>query len=59
MKWPAPAAMRCPGIFEKRKSDLLVGKKTWGGLIGIYDYPELMDGGIYHCSANCDLRIER
>jgi tricorn protease len=23
----------------------LVGKRTWGGLVGIYDYPVLMDGG--------------
>jgi tricorn protease len=23
----------------------LVGKRTWGGLIGIYDYPPLLDGG--------------
>jgi tricorn protease len=22
-----------------------VGTRTWGGLIGIYDYPNLMDGG--------------
>jgi tricorn protease len=22
-----------------------VGKRTWGGLVGIYGYPELMDGG--------------
>ena len=24
----------------------LVGKRTWGGLVGIYDYPVLMDGGV-------------
>ena len=23
----------------------MVGKRTWGGLIGIYGYPTLMDGG--------------
>jgi tricorn protease len=23
-----------------------VGKRTWGGLIGIYDYPQLLDGGM-------------
>lgn len=22
-----------------------MGKRTWGGLVGIYDYPPLMDGG--------------
>jgi tricorn protease len=24
-----------------------VGKRTWGGLIGIYDYPKLLDGGLF------------
>ena len=24
----------------------LVGKRTWGGLVGIYDYPQLIDGGV-------------
>jgi tricorn protease len=34
-----------PWYFRKAKIGPLVGKKTWGGLIGIYDYPLLMDGG--------------
>jgi len=34
-----------PLYFRRRGIGLLVGKKTWGGLIGIYDYPRLMDGG--------------
>lgn len=34
-----------PWYFRKAKVGPLVGKKTWGGLIGIYDYPPLMDGG--------------
>ncbi len=34
-----------PWYFRKAKIGPLVGKKTWGGLIGIYDYPPLMDGG--------------
>jgi tricorn protease len=34
-----------PWYFRKAKIGPLVGKNTWGGLVGIYDYPELMDGG--------------
>ncbi|MFB0519066.1 MAG: PDZ domain-containing protein [Acidobacteriota bacterium] len=34
-----------PWYFRHRGLGPLVGKRTWGGLIGIYDYPPLMDGG--------------
>jgi len=34
-----------PLFFRRRGLGKLVGKRTWGGLIGIYDYPSLMDGG--------------
>ncbi|MCE5208959.1 MAG: PDZ domain-containing protein [Chloroflexi bacterium] len=34
-----------PHFFRRRGLGKLVGKRTWGGLIGIYDYPVLMDGG--------------
>jgi tricorn protease len=34
-----------PYMFRTRGLGQLVGKRTWGGLIGIYDYPDLMDGG--------------
>jgi tricorn protease len=34
-----------PWYFRKAGLGPLVGKKTWGGLVGIYDYPELLDGG--------------
>jgi len=34
-----------PLFFRRRGLGTLVGKRTWGGLIGIYDYPKLMDGG--------------
>lgn len=34
-----------PWMFRRLKIGPLVGKRTWGGLVGIYDYPELMDGG--------------
>jgi tricorn protease len=34
-----------PWLFRKAKIGTLVGKKTWGGLVGIYNYPQLIDGG--------------
>ncbi len=34
-----------PWYFRDAKLGPLVGTRTWGGLVGIYDYPELMDGG--------------
>jgi tricorn protease len=34
-----------PWYFREAKLGPLVGTRTWGGLIGIYDYPQLMDGG--------------
>lgn len=34
-----------PWYFRDAKLGPLVGTRTWGGLIGIYDYPQLMDGG--------------
>jgi tricorn protease len=36
-----------PQFFRRRGLGKLVGKRTWGGLIGIYDYPGLMDGGFF------------
>jgi len=34
-----------PLFFQRRGLGPVVGKRTWGGLIGIYDYPVLRDGG--------------
>ena len=34
-----------PWLFKKAAVGPLVGKRTWGGLVGIYDYPQLIDGG--------------
>jgi tricorn protease len=34
-----------PWMFRKFKVGTLVGKRTWGGLVGILGYPVLMDGG--------------
>ena len=34
-----------PWMFRQSKLGPLVGKRTWGGEVGILGYPELMDGG--------------
>jgi tricorn protease len=34
-----------PYTFKQAKLGPLVGKRTWGGLVGIGGYPPLMDGG--------------
>lgn len=34
-----------PWMFRKLGLGTLVGKRTWGGLVGILGFPELMDGG--------------
>jgi tricorn protease len=34
-----------PWYFRKLKIGPLVGKRTWGGLVGIGGYPKLLDGG--------------
>jgi tricorn protease len=34
-----------PWMFRREKIGPLIGKRTWGGLVGIGGYPVLMDGG--------------
>ena len=34
-----------PWMFRYTKTGPLIGKRTWGGLIGVGQYPPLMDGG--------------
>jgi tricorn protease len=34
-----------PWYFRKAGVGRLVGTRTWGGLVGIWDYPQLIDGG--------------
>jgi tricorn protease len=34
-----------PWMFKQDGVGPLVGTRTWGGLVGIYGYPRLMDGG--------------
>ncbi len=35
-----------PWYFRKARLGPLVGKRTWGGLVGIFGFPPLMDGGM-------------
>ncbi len=35
-----------PWYFRKAGLGPLIGKRTWGGLVGIGGYPELIDGGL-------------
>jgi tricorn protease len=35
-----------PWMFRQYKLGPLVGKRTWGGLVGILGFPVLMDGGL-------------
>ena len=34
-----------PWMFRKFKVGVLIGKRTWGGLVGILGFPEFIDGG--------------
>jgi tricorn protease len=34
-----------PWMFRERHVGTLVGKRTWGGLVGIFNFPPLIDGG--------------
>ncbi|MBN1272561.1 MAG: PD40 domain-containing protein [Candidatus Aminicenantes bacterium] len=34
-----------PWLFRQLKVGTLIGKRTWGGLVGILGFPVLMDGG--------------
>ena len=34
-----------PWLFKNEHVGTLVGKRTWGGLVGIFGFPELIDGG--------------
>lgn len=35
-----------PWMWRKFEMGPIVGKRTWGGLVGILGFPELMDGGV-------------
>jgi len=35
-----------PWMFRKFNVGTIIGKRTWGGLVGVLGYPEFIDGGI-------------
>ncbi|WP_298427420.1 S41 family peptidase [uncultured Kordia sp.] len=35
-----------PWAFKRQNMGTIVGKRTWGGLVGILGYPEFIDGGV-------------
>jgi len=35
-----------PWMFRRFEMGTIVGKRTWGGLVGVLGYPEFIDGGI-------------
>ena len=35
-----------PWMFRKFNLGTIIGKRTWGGLVGVLGYPEFIDGGI-------------
>lgn len=35
-----------PWMFRKFELGTIVGKRTWGGLVGVLGYPEFIDGGV-------------
>jgi tricorn protease len=34
-----------PWMFRQQHVGTLIGKRTWGGLVGIFNFPDLLDGG--------------
>ena len=43
--WSGSGGDAFPDYFKKKNLGPLIGTRTWGGLIGISGYPELIDGG--------------
>ena len=43
--WSGSGGDAFPLFFKEKKIGPLIGSRTWGGLIGISGYPDLVDGG--------------
>ncbi|MES2330982.1 MAG: S41 family peptidase [Bacteroidota bacterium] len=43
--WSGSGGDAFPDYFRKKNLGPLIGTRTWGGLIGISGYPDLIDGG--------------
>jgi tricorn protease len=44
-EWAGAGGDAMPYYFRKTGIGPLIGKRTWGGLVGIDEYPVLLDGG--------------
>jgi tricorn protease len=44
-EWAGSGGDYMPWAFQQRGVGPLIGKRTWGGLIGVSTFPVLMDGG--------------
>jgi tricorn protease len=45
-EWAGSGGDAMPWYFRRAGAGKLVGKRTWGGLVGLSDSPDLMDGGV-------------
>ena len=48
-----------PWYFHRAGVGKLIGERTWGGLVGLTGYPELMDGGVVMAPSFGGLESER
>ncbi|MBI4891082.1 MAG: PD40 domain-containing protein [Acidobacteria bacterium] len=44
-EWAGSGGDALPWMFKKLKIGPVIGKRTWGGLVGIFGFPTLIDGG--------------
>jgi tricorn protease len=44
-EWAGSGGDYMPWAFKKRGVGPLIGRRTWGGLIGVSQFPALIDGG--------------
>ncbi len=44
-EWAGSGGDYMPWAFKKRGVGPLIGRRTWGGLIGVSTFPQLIDGG--------------
>ncbi len=44
-EWAGSGGDALPWLFRRAKLGPVIGKRTWGGLVGIGGYPQLVDGG--------------
>lgn len=44
-EWAGSGGDAMPWMFRKLKIGPLIGKRTWGGLVGIFGFPQLVDNG--------------